>query len=83
MKPIYVVTALWDAEAQVFYSDSNIEGLHIEADTLDEFQRLVAEHAPELIIANHLTTSDIARMPLGDLIPAIVLQAKEPARHSI
>lgn len=83
MKRIYVVTAVWDPEAQVFYSDSNIKGLHIEADTFDEFRHLVAEHAPELIIANHLTTSDIARMPLGDLIPAIVLQAQEPPRPSI
>ena len=82
MRRMYSVRAIWDDEARVFYSESDIEGLHIEADTLDEFQSLIAEHAPELIIANHLKASDIARMSLGDLIPAIVLRAQEPVGHA-
>ncbi len=82
MRRMYSVTAIWDDEAQVFYSESDIEGLHIEADTLDEFQSLIAEHAPELIIANHLKARDIARMSLGDLIPAIVLRAREPVGNA-
>lgn len=82
MRRMYSVRAIWDDDARVFYSESDIEGLHIEADTLDEFQTLIAEHAPELIIANHLKASDIARMSLGDLIPAIVLRAQEPVGHA-
>ena len=34
MKRKYLVTAIWDEEAQVFYSKSDIHGLHIEAETL-------------------------------------------------
>ena len=82
MRRMYSVTAVWDEEAEVFYCESDIEGLHIEAATLKEFQNLIAEHAPELIIANHLKPRDIARMSLGDLIPAILLQAQVPAGHA-
>ena len=82
MRRMYSVTAVWDDEAQVFYCESDIEGLHVEAGSLEEFQRLIAEHAPELIIANHLQARDIARMSLVDLIPAIVLRAQGPADHA-
>ena len=34
MKRSYGVTAVWDADAQVFYSESDIKGLHVEADML-------------------------------------------------
>ena len=30
MKRSYVVTAVWDADAQVFCSESDIKGLHVE-----------------------------------------------------
>jgi len=43
----------WDAEAQVFYSESNIAGLHIETTTVDEFHALAREIAPEMIQDNH------------------------------
>jgi len=48
----YHVTALWDAEASVWVSESDIPGLVIEADTLAEFEALMAEHAPEMLAAN-------------------------------
>ena len=35
-------------------SESNIVGLHIEADTMDQFHEAVLDLAPELIVANHL-----------------------------
>lgn len=47
------VKAVWDAEAEVFYSESDIEGLHIEAATLDEFEAIMLDAAPELIMVNH------------------------------
>ena len=49
----YEVKAVWDAEAEVFYSESDIEGLHIEAATLDEFEAIMLDVAPELIMVNH------------------------------
>jgi hypothetical protein len=52
MQPSYFVAALWDPEAAVWYSDSNIPGLVIEADTVTEFERLMNELAPEMLAEN-------------------------------
>ncbi|MDI1325652.1 MAG: DUF1902 domain-containing protein [Brevundimonas sp.] len=51
-KPPYFVKASWDDQAKVWYSNSNIPGLVIEADTLAEFERLMNELAPEMLSAN-------------------------------
>lgn len=48
----YYVKALWDQEAKVWVSDTNIPGLVIEADTLAEFERLMVGLAPEMLSAN-------------------------------
>ena len=74
MKLTFRVKAVWDAEAGVFYAESDIEGLHIEAATLDEFESIMMEVAPELIMVNHRSVSELAQHPLKDLIPAIVWQ---------
>ena len=60
MKRTFFVAARWDSEANVYYSDSDIHGLHIEASNLDEFESLVIELAPDLIIENHLSAEDLA-----------------------
>lgn len=70
----YFVKALWDSEAKVYYSDSNIEGLHIEAETLDEFEAVIMEAAIELIVENHLSATDLAEKSIKELVPAIVWQ---------
>ncbi|MFG6535800.1 DUF1902 domain-containing protein [Sulfitobacter sp. CS16] len=49
----FYVTPVWDAEAQVYYSSSNIIGLHIEAATIGEFNEIAASLAPDLIGENH------------------------------
>ena len=74
MKRSFTVKAVWDNEAGVFYSVSDIEGLHIEAVTLDEFEEIMMDAAPDLIVANHISAPDIAEYPLKDLIPAILWQ---------
>jgi Domain of unknown function (DUF1902) len=48
----FTVTAMWDEEAHVFTSSSNIPGLVVEADTFEEFLSLVEALAPEVIAAN-------------------------------
>ncbi|MDE2889565.1 MAG: DUF1902 domain-containing protein [Gemmatimonadota bacterium] len=82
MKRTFNVKAIWDDEAQVFYSQSDIEGLHIEAASLDEFEAIIIEEAPDLIMANHRSLSEIAEHPLKDLIPAILWQRYETERMS-
>ena len=67
----FEVEAVWDDEASVWYSKSDISGLHVEADTLQDFQARVRAFAAELIVTNHYTDSEIDRSDLAALIPAI------------
>ncbi|MBA4804603.1 MAG: DUF1902 domain-containing protein [Brevundimonas sp.] len=48
----YTVTAVWDADAGVYWSQSDIVGLNVEAATLSEFVDLVETLAPELMRDN-------------------------------
>ncbi|HEV2362910.1 MAG TPA: DUF1902 domain-containing protein [Caulobacteraceae bacterium] len=50
---VYHVTATWDQEAKVWVSESDIPGLVIEAETLQEFEALMQELAPEVLADNH------------------------------
>ncbi|TCQ12110.1 uncharacterized protein DUF1902 [Rhizobium sp. PP-F2F-G36] len=75
MKRTFFERAVWDAEAGVFISESDIEGLHIETDDLDAFQAIMADAAIALIVNNHISLPELATTPLKDLIPAIVWQA--------
>ncbi|HEY3799145.1 MAG TPA: DUF1902 domain-containing protein [Caulobacteraceae bacterium] len=52
LKSSYYVRALWDPEASVWTSESDVPGLVIEANTLTEFEALVWELAPEMLQAN-------------------------------
>ncbi len=59
----FYVKAVWDEEANVFYTDSNIKGLHIETKTIEEFADLVKEFAPELIFNNHFKKEYMQKEP--------------------
>jgi hypothetical protein len=50
---VFHVEARWDADAGRWVSVSDIQGLHIETDTLDAFRDLVAAFGPELVAVNH------------------------------
>ena len=80
-KRTFTVQACWDQDAGVFYSKSDIEGLHIEAATLDEFEEVIMDVAVELVVANHISPEDLAKKPLKDIIPGVVLKHpdREPA----
>jgi hypothetical protein len=53
MKRTFYVKALWDSEANVWYSQTDIEGLFIETKTLTEFEEIMPELARDMILANH------------------------------
>jgi hypothetical protein len=74
MQKRFYVRAVWDDEAKTYYSESDIWGLHLETPSLDEFEELVFELGPQMIMANHLTADDAAKTPLLDLVPTIVWQ---------
>jgi len=67
----FFVKAVWAEEAKVFCSDSDIVGLHIEAETIEEFREILVDVAPELILANHVTNDDLLTKPLRELVPVI------------
>jgi len=48
----YYVRAIWDEEASVYYSETNIPGLNVEADTISEFIDIAQELAPAMLMAN-------------------------------
>jgi Domain of unknown function (DUF1902) len=52
MQKPFIVTAIWDPEAHVFTTQSDIPGLVVEADTFEELVDLIEALAPEVIAAN-------------------------------
>jgi hypothetical protein len=78
----FSVVAKWDDEANVYYSESDILGLHVEAATLEELRAIVQREAPDLIVANHLSKQELARGNLRDLIPAIFMTTIGP-QHAV
>lgn len=52
MTKTYTVYAHWDPEARVWCSTSDVPGLVIEADTLEEFEATMKELVPEMLAAN-------------------------------
>ena len=74
MKRAFYVKALWDDEAKVWYSESDIFGLHIETKTIPEFEEVMNQFAAELIVGNHMTPEEIAGTSIKDLLPTIVWQ---------
>lgn len=52
MSQSFYVKAIWDPEAEVWTSQSNIQGLVLETATLAEFESLAKHFAPELLAEN-------------------------------
>jgi len=71
---VFHVTAIWDDEAKVYYCDSDIIGLHVEARTIDEFEAVMLDVAPGLIVDNHMSAEERAARSKEDLIPTILWQ---------
>lgn len=71
-KRSFFVRACWDPEARVYFSESDICGLHVETETLEEFEALLIEFAPALAVENHLSDVDLSSQNLAAIIPAIL-----------
>ncbi len=52
MSETFYVKAKWDDEAKVYYSETNVPGLNIEAETLKGFLELAEDLAPQMLEAN-------------------------------
>ena len=78
MQRSFSVKAVWDSEAGVYVSESDIIGLHIEAATVEEFEAIMRDVATDLVIANHISNDQLNSLPLRDLIPTIVWERPNP-----
>ena len=74
---LFYIRPVWDDEAKVYISESNIIGLNIEAETAHEIYEIAKDCAVDLIIANHLSDLDILNNPIKDLIPFIHFQSED------
>jgi len=52
MTSAYQIKAIWDPDAKVYYSETNVPGLVVEAETLPEFVSIAEELLPEMLRAN-------------------------------
>ena len=77
MRKNFYIKAIWDEEAKIFCSESDINGLHMEAATAEEFEAVMFDLAVDMITTNHMTSYEMASLPLRDLIPAIPWQKPE------
>ncbi len=81
MKRSFKVDAIWDETDGIWYSESDIVGLHIEAETMEEFENLVKEFAADLIGFNHLAGQDLNQVAKEDLItPIVITQRPSPSQ---
>lgn len=62
MKADYRVAAIWDSEASVWVSETDIPGLVIEAGTLAEFDALMQVLVPDMLSANARIRGEIVRV---------------------
>jgi Domain of unknown function (DUF1902) len=74
MKRTFYVRAVWDAEVNKYYTESDILGLAIETNTLDEFEEVMNDVAIDLIMSNHMSADDLVSNSIRDLVPTIIWQ---------
>ena len=70
----FYVKALWDDEAKVFYSESNIIGLHIEAESIRQFEEVLYDIVAELIVSNHLSNEELVEKSFRDIFSPVVFE---------
>jgi predicted RNA binding protein YcfA (HicA-like mRNA interferase family) len=52
LRASFYVKAIWDPDAGVFYSETEVPGLTVEVPSPAEFQQLVLDLAPEVLTCN-------------------------------
>ena len=68
------VEPAWHERAQVFYTAyTEVEGLFIEAETLDEFREIILDMTPDLLRDNHMDAT-------GQVLPIPDIPVAEPVR---
>lgn len=74
MKRRFYVKAIWDDESKIWISETDIEGLFINARNLDEFEEVVNEFAGGLVLENHWRRENVPLEMIGGTVPIILWQ---------
>ncbi len=82
MKRAFFVRALWDEEAKVWYSETDIDGLFINAKNLNEFEDVINEFAGDLVLENHWRHDQVPQELIKTTVPIILWQRPSSARHA-
>ena len=82
MKRTFYVKAIWDDEARVWYSETDIQGLFVETGTLTEFEEIMPELARDMIIANHTSSVDLEKCSPQDLFAMITWIPPSPVSNA-
>jgi Domain of unknown function (DUF1902) len=82
MKRTFYVKAIWDGEAKIWISETDIEGLFINAKDLDEFEEVVGEFAGELVLENHWRNENVSPEVAANTVPIILWQRPDGTRHA-
>jgi Domain of unknown function (DUF1902) len=60
----YVIRAVWDPEARVFFAESNVPGLNVEAETIPELVEILQDVVPALLLDANAPQSERRRVRL-------------------
>ena len=82
MKRTFYVKALWDDEAKVWYSETDIEGLFINSKDLDEFEIVINEFAGDLVLENHWKHENVSFDLITTTVPIILWQRPIESRQA-
>ena len=82
MKRTFYVKAIWDEVASIWISETDIEGLFINAKDLNEFEDIVNEFAGELVLENHWKHENIPAAVIGKTVPIIMWQRPDDSRQA-
>ena len=82
MKRTFYVKALWDDEANIWYSETDIQGLFINAKDLDEFEEVINEFAGELVLENHWRQEQLTEDMIQNTVPIILWQRPSQTRQA-
>jgi Domain of unknown function (DUF1902) len=82
MKTTFFVKALWDDEANVWYSETDIEGLFINAKNLEKFEEVISGFAGDLVLENHWHCDQVPEDLINITVPIILWQRPTQARHA-
>ena len=70
----FYISAVWDDEAEVYVSESNIRGLHIIAESIEEFEEVMEDAAFDMIMANHITPNKLDSKPIREFFPNLTFR---------